>query len=66
MASSIIKTLKNTFTPHIARSVHQQGVLLTILWVSGLLVTLGLSLAMFTMYNRLLVLEQVVTVLGAR
>lgn len=66
MASSLIKTLKDKFTPHIVQNVHQQGVLLTILWVSGILVTLGLSLALFCMYNRLLVLEQVVTVLGAR
>jgi hypothetical protein len=64
--AKFMKTLKDKFTPHIVTNVHQQGVALTILWVSGIFLTLGFALALFCLYSRVMILEQAVTVLGAR
>jgi hypothetical protein len=62
----LVKKIKDTFTPHIFHQVSQHEHILTILWVSSLLVALGITCALVLMYNRILTLEQAVNVLGAR
>lgn len=64
--ASLIKTIKDKFTPHLLREVHRQGTTLTLVWVTGLFLILGLVLALVCLYSRVMTLEQAITVLGAR
>jgi hypothetical protein len=61
----IVKTIKDKLTPHIFKAVAQHEHILTILWVTFVLVSLGIACTLVLMYNRILVLEQAVNVLGA-
>lgn len=63
--AKIISAIKDKFTPDIVREVHRQQVTLTIVWVSGTLLFLGMGLALLCLYNRVLTLEQVIAVLAA-
>jgi hypothetical protein len=62
----IVKAIKDKLTPHIYKSVAQHEHILTITWVSFVLVSLGFACALVLMYNHILILEQAVNVLGAK
>ncbi len=63
--AKLINSIKDKLTPNIVREVHRNAVTLTIVWVSGALLFLGMALALLCMYNRMLMLEQVIAVLAA-
>ena len=63
--AKLISSVKDKLTPGFVRDVHRHSVMLTIVWVSGALLFLGMALAMLCLYNRVLLLEQVVTVLAS-
>lgn len=63
--NKLIKTIKEKFTPNIVHEVHRQGTWLTILWVSSALICFGITLGLFCMYTRILMLEQAIRVLAS-
>lgn len=65
MSTKLMKSIKEKLTPSIVHDVHKQGTMLTILWVSSALISLGLVLGLVCLYTRILMLEQVITVLAA-
>ncbi len=64
--AKIMKAIKDKLTPPVMHEVHKQGTLLTTLWVTTSLLTIGFALALLCMYTRLLALQQAVMVLGSR
>lgn len=64
MASKIIKTIKETFTPEIVHMVHRHHTALTIIWISSVFFILGFALALFCLYNKILTLEAAIVVLA--
>jgi hypothetical protein len=61
----IVKKIKDTFTPHIFHQVSQHEHILTITWVTFVLMSLGFACALVLMYNRILILEDAIRVIGA-
>ncbi len=64
MASKIVKTIKDKFTPEIVRTVHRHQTAFTVLWVSSVFLILGFALALFCLYNKILTLEAAIAVLA--
>ena len=61
-----VKSLKDKLTPHIFQTVSQHHNWLTIIGVSLALLSLGFACVLVVLYNKILVLEAAVNVLGSR
>jgi hypothetical protein len=63
--AKILQEIKKKLTPNVVHQVHRHETVLTIVWVSSVLMAFGLALGLFCVYNRILILEQAVRVLAA-
>ena len=64
MASKLVKTIKEKLTPDIVHMVHRHHAALTIAWISSIFFIFGFALALFVLYNKILMLEAAIAVLA--
>ena len=65
MASKIVKTIKDKLTPEIVHTVQRHHAALQIMWIAAFFFILGFGLALFSLYNKILVLETAIAVLAS-
>lgn len=62
---TLTQKVKEAFTPKLHHTVSTHSALITILWISLVILSLGYALCLFSLYMRVLRLEDAVRVLGA-
>lgn len=64
MASKIVKTIKDKLTPEVVHTVHRHHAVLQMMGIAAIFLTLGFTLALFALYNKILTLEAAIAVLA--